>query len=406
MLRHEPVRHASGGETSKLSLSVAALALGAVALGPVAMAPDVMAQDDASGFEIETVAEGFNEPWGMTFLPGNGRMLVTERPGQLNLVDRETGDVAQISGVPDVDARGQGGLLDVAVHPRFEDEPWVYLTWAGRNNEGLTATYVGRGLLDIEGRALTDFEVLHVAGPHVDSTGHYGSRIVFDADNRFYVTVGDRQFKNFGPDHYAQDTSNYIGTTLRFEDDGSIPADNPFVDDPEVQDAIYSYGHRNSQGMAIHPETGELWQNEHGEWNGDEINVIQAGGNYGWPIATYGVDYRTRERFADLPPDNPDTVDPVYFWEVDHPEGFPPSGFAFYDGDAFPEWQGNAFMGNLRHQYLGRFTVEGHEVEMVERLLDGQGWRIRDVAVGPDNGYLYVLIDDSNVPLIRLRPAD
>lgn len=324
----------------------------------------------------------------------------------MQLVDRESGNLQEIAGVPEVDTRGQGGLLDVEVHPNFEETPWVYLTWSGANDTGNTATYLGRGLLDTDAIALTEFETLHVAGPHVQSVGHYGSRIVFDGDNRIYMTVGDRQFKNFGPDHVSQDTTNYIGTTLRFEDDGSIPADNPFVDDPDVQDAIYSYGHRNSQGMAFHPETGELWQNEHGERNGDEVNVIQAGGNYGWPIATYGVDYRTGEEFAVTPPENPDTVDPVYWWGQDHPEGFPPSGFAFYDGDAFPEWQGNAFMGNLAHQYLGRFTINGHEVEMTERLLEGQGWRIRDVAVGPDNTYLYVLIDGDGVPLIRLRPAE
>ncbi len=389
--------------TIRVALGPLAAAV-AVSVAAASLAPATQAEE--SSFDIETVAEGFNQPWGMAFLPGDGRLLVTERPGALKLVDPESGAVAEISGAPEVDARGQGGLLDVEAHPNFASEPWVYLTWAGNDDQGRTATYIGRGRLDAEAQRLDDLDVLHVAGPHVDSTGHYGSRIVFGADNRFYVTVGDRQFKNFGPEHYSQDTTNYIGTTLRFEADGSIPADNPFVDDPDVQDAIYSYGHRNSQGMAIHPQTGELWQNEHGEWNGDEINVIQAGGNYGWPIATHGVDYRTRERFADLPQDNPDTVNPVYYWDVDDPEGFPPSGFAFYDGDAFPEWQGNALMGNLRHQYLGRFTVDGHDVEMAERLLDGQGWRIRDVAVGPDDGYVYVLIDDSGVPLIRLRPSD
>lgn len=380
-------------------LSATAMSL---ALAALAAAPAALAQDAATAYEVEVVAEGLDQPWGMAFLP-DGRMLVTERPGQIRLVDRETGDIQEIAGPPPVDTRGQGGLLDVALHPDFEDTPWVYLTWAGNDDE-LTATYIGRGLLDLEARELTDVEVLHIAGPHVDSTGHYGSRMVFDDQNRLYVTVGDRQFKDFGPDHFAQDASNYIGTTLRFEDDGSIPADNPFVDNPEVRDAIYTYGHRNSQGMAFHPESGELWQNEHGEWNGDEINVIEPGGNYGWPIATYGLDYQTRERFAPLPPENPDTVDPVFFWEPDHPEGFPPSGFAFYDGDAFPEWQGNAFMGNLAHGYLGRFTVDGRDVAMAERLLDGEGWRIRDVAVGPDDGFLYVLIDDTDVPLIRLRP--
>jgi aldose sugar dehydrogenase len=395
MINHRGVKDAG--------LLMIALAL-VLAAWTTAVAED--ASHDEHEYEIETVAEGLEYPWGMAFLPEDGRMLVTERPGSLKLVDIESGEVEEISGAPDVDARGQGGLLDVALYPDFESEPWVYLAWAGRDDDGLTATYIGRGLLDLDALELTDLEVLLIAGPHVDSTGHYGSRIVFDDEGRFYVTVGDRQNKDFGPDHPSQDLGNYLGTTLRLEADGTVPEDNPFVDDDDALDAIYTYGHRNSQGMAIHPETGELWQNEHGENNGDEINVIFAGGNYGWPIVHYGVDYGTGERFAEEPPENPDTVDPVFFWPEDHAEGFPPSGFAFYTGDAFPEWQGHAFMGNLAHQFLGVFEIDGHEVRKVGRLLEGEGWRIRDVAVGPDDGFLYVLIDDSDVPLVRLRPAE
>ncbi|TVR97251.1 MAG: PQQ-dependent sugar dehydrogenase [Rhodospirillales bacterium] len=373
-----------------------------LACGPVPNAAETAESD----YRVERLVEGLEHPWGMAFLPDGTRMLITERPGRLNLVDYESGAVQEVGGVPPVDVRGQGGLLDVALHPDFPEDPWVYLTWAGRNEAGLTATYVGRGRLDPEVPALTDFTVLFIAEPHVDSTAHYGSRIVFDADKRLYVTVGDRNFKNFGPEHHSQDRSTHIGTTLRLEADGSIPADNPFVDDPDVLDAIYSYGHRNSQGMAVHPETGEIWQNEHGEQNGDEINVIQAGGNYGWPIATYGRRYGTGLKFAPTPPENPDTVNPVYHWDHTHPEGFPPSGFTFYFGDAFPEWRGNALMGNLPHRYLGRFTVNGHEVEFAERLLDDAGWRIRDVAVGPDDGFVYVLVDDRSAPLVRLRPVE
>jgi len=377
-----------------------------MALAGVAFATTAAADNDTTAYEIETVAEHFEYPWGMTFLPGDGRMLITERPGRLKLVDRDSGDIQQIDGTPEVDDRNQGGLLDVAAHPDFEDNGWIYLTWAGNDEDGKTSTYVGRGKLDLDDLRLSDLEEIFVADPHVDSDGHYGSRIVFDGDNRIYITVGDRQSKDFGPHHYSQDKSNHIGTTIRLNDDGSVPEDNPFVDDPDARDEIYSYGHRNSQGMAFHPETGELWQNEHGEYNGDEINVIKAGANYGWPIATYGIDYSTRERFADLPTDNPDTEDPVFHWAADDPEGFPPSGFAFYDGEAFPEWQGNALMGTLRHEYLGRFTINDHDVDLAERLLDGEGWRIRDVAVGPDNGFVYVLIDDTDVPLVRLRPAE
>ena len=366
--------------------------------------PVAGAQEGASSFEVEAVAEGLNQPWGMTFLPGDGRMLVTELPGGLVLVDRDNGGTTRIAGVPEVDARGQGGLLDVAVHPDFADEPWVYLTWSGIVEGEGTSTHLGRGLLDLEAGELTEFEVLFAAAPATSGAGHYGSRIAFDGDGRVYFTVGDRQSKDFGPQHYAQDTTNALGTTLRLEADGEVPQENPFVGDPDAEDAIFSYGHRNVQAMAFHPDTGALWQGEHGEYNGDEVNVIVAGGNYGWPIATWAVDYQTGERFAPVPPEVPETIDPVHFWTADDPQGFPPSGLAFYDGNAFPEWRGNMLMGNLAHQYLGRFTVDGENVTEAERLLEGEGWRIRDVAVGPDDGFVYVLIDGGNAPLVRLRP--
>jgi aldose sugar dehydrogenase len=208
------------------------------------------------------------------------------------------------------------------------------------------------------------------------------------------------------PDHISQDLSTANGSILRFAEDGGIPEDNPFVDDPDAEDAIWAYGLRNVQAMAIHPDTGELWAGDHGENNGDEINNIEPGGNHGWPIATYGHHYRTGEQFAPTPPEVEGTVEPVYWWDFDHPEGFPPSGFLFYTGDAFPDWQGNFFVGNLAHQYLGRFSVDGRDVEMEERLLDGEAWRIRAVAQGPEDGYLYVLVDDGDAPLVRLRPAD
>lgn len=382
------------------TLTASALALAVAFAVPGAHA------EEQSAYEIETVAEGFDNAWGMAFVPEDGRLLVSERPGRLKLVDRDSGEVEEISGLPDIHAQGQGGLLDIALYPDFADENWLYMAWSGTNDDGQSSTYIGRARLDIDALELSDLEELFVAEPFDDAgQGHYGSRIAFDSDNRVYFSVGDRQSKDFGPQHYAQDLTGDLGKIHRLEADGSVPEDNPFVDVEEARDTIWSYGHRNPQGMAFHPETGELWQNEHGENNGDEINIIQGGGNFGWPIATWGVDYRTGERFAPTPPEVADTVDPVYWWESDHPEGFPPSGLTFYDGDAFEGWQGNMFMGNLAHQYLGRFSVNGMEVEMEERLLDGEGWRIRDVAVGPDNGYLYVLIDDSNAPLVRLVPA-
>ncbi|TVQ38009.1 MAG: PQQ-dependent sugar dehydrogenase [Geminicoccaceae bacterium] len=377
-----------------------------VASGAIAGLIGAAVPATAASYSIETVASGLEHPWGMAFLPDDDRMLVTERPGRLLLIDRRSGEKQEIEGAPEVDARGQGGLLDVLLHPRFTEDPWVYLTWAGRDDRGLTATYVGRGRLDLEAGELIDFEILFVAGPHVDSRAHYGSRLVFDADEHLFVTVGDRNFKNFGPEHPSQNPGNYIGTTLRLNADGSVPSDNPFVGDPNVRDAIFSYGHRNSQGMTIHPETGELWQNEHGENKGDEVNVIVAGGNFGWPLAHYGHRYGTGIPFATTPHEHPDTIPPVHWWPYEAPENFPPSGFVFYFGEAFPEWQGNALMGNLRHQFLGRFTVDGHDLELSERLLDGQGWRIRDVAVAPENGFVYVLVDARDAPMIRLVPND
>ncbi len=360
----------------------------------------------ATSYHVDTVASGFDHAWGMAFIPNQRLLLVSERPGQLKLVNRDSGAVTLISGLPDVHARSQGGLLDIALHPDYPDQPWLYLSYAVRDGRlGQSTTALGRGILDLDAGLLRDFEELYRAQPPVASNAHYGSRLAFDAQGYVYLTVGDRNSKDFGPQHYSQDISNDLGAILRLHADGRIPVDNPFVDDPEASPAIFSYGHRNPQGLAFHPQTGELWENEHGERNGDEINIIQAGGNYGWPIATYGVSYMTGRPFAVTPPENPNTINPVYYWEPDHPEGFPPSGLAFYFGEAFPDWQGNLLMGNLRHQYLGRFSVAGHTVEKTERLLAGRGWRIRDVGVGPDDGLVYVLIDQANAPLVRLRPT-
>lgn len=382
--------------TSGLACSALALALAA---------PAAVAQETA--YEVETVAEGLEHPWGMAFLPAEGQMLVTERAGRLQRVDVDSGEMQEIGGLPEIAAVGQGGLLDVALHPDFEETRWVYLTYSARNDEGQTSTYFGRGQLEEGADELTEWEELYVVEPHMDDgQGHYGSRIAFDGEGHVFVSTGDRQMKDFGPDHISQDLSSANGAVLRFELDGAIPEDNPFVGEADAEDAIWAYGLRNVQGMAIHPETGELWVADHGENNGDEINIIERGANHGWPIATYGHHYRTGEQFAPTPPEVAETVDPVYWWDFDHPEGFPPSGFLFYTGDAFPDWQGDFFVGTLAHEYLGRFSVDGRDVEMEERLLEGEGWRIRAVAQGPEDGLLYVLVDASDAPIVRLSPAE
>ncbi|WP_430540855.1 PQQ-dependent sugar dehydrogenase [Natrialbaceae archaeon AArc-T1-2] len=378
----------------------------ATAVGAVTgslVAAGCLGRRDDDGITVETVADGFAHPWAVAFLPGDSRVLVTEREGRLNVLDREDGTVEPVDGTPDVYAAGQGGLLDAAVHPDFPDESWIYLTYAATNDDGESATHLGRGRLALEGPELESFEELFVAEPFVDSDAHYGSRVVFGEDGMVYVTTGDRQFKDFGPDHVSQDRTNELGATVRLEPDGSIPEDNPFVTDPGVADAIYSYGHRNAQGMTVHPETGAIWQSEHGEEDGDELNVVEGGGNYGWPIAHTGCAYGTDEPVGDDPHDREDVVDPVYYWECES-GGFPPAGMTFYDGDAFPDWEGDLFVGNLAGQYLGRFTVDGTDVDEREPLLDGRGWRIRDVGVAPDTGHLYVAVDAGDAPIVRLGP--
>lgn len=359
--------------------------------------------DEPVTFAVEEVATGLAHPWAVAFLRDGASMLVTEREGTLNLVDREDGSVDPVDGVPDVHAAGQGGLLDAALHPEYPDAPFAYLTYSATNDGGESATHVGRGRLDPGAASLEDFEVLHVAEPFVDSNGHYGSRLTFGDDGTLYVTCGDRQFKNFGPDHVAQDPSNELGATLRLAPDGSIPGDNPFVDDPDARDAIYSYGHRNVQGLAVHPDTGTLWAAEHGEEDGDEINVLEAGGNHGWPVAHHGCTYDGGEPIGDDPNEREDLVEPVHYWECDS-GGFPPSGATFYDGEAFPGWRGDLFVGNLVGEYLGRFAVDGEEVEELDPLLADRGWRIRDVAVAPDTGSLYVAVDAGDAPIVRLVP--
>ena len=237
-------------------------------------------------YAVETVVTGLSNPWALSFVSGGSELLVTERPGRLRLLDVADGTAATVSGTPDVFSAGQGGLLDVTVAPDAPT-PWVYLTYAATNASGASSTHLARARLDRDGPRLVAFEVLHVADPFVDSNAHYGSRVVIGPDDRLYVTVGDRQFKNFGPDHVAQDPTTELGTTLRLERDGSVPDDNPFVDDPDARDTIFTYGHRNAQAMAVHPDTGAIWQAEHGERDGDEINVLEAGENYGWPVPTY-----------------------------------------------------------------------------------------------------------------------
>jgi quinoprotein glucose dehydrogenase len=369
--------------------------------------------DDGAGvaYDVETVAEGFENPWALAFLPDDGRLLVTERPGRLSLVDPADGAVEAVAGAPEVFAEGQGGLLDVAVHPDYPDDARVYLTYSATNGAGEATTHVGAGRLSLDtsnGPALAEFKPIRVAEPFRGGSNHFGSRATFGPEGSLYVTVGDRRDTNFGPGHVSQDRSNELGATLRLTPDGDPHPENPFVDDPDAADALYSYGHRNPQAMAVRPETGAVWQCEHGEEDGDEINVVERGGNYGWPIASEACRYGTDDPLAPGHGERDDVVAPVHYWPCGS-GGFPPSGAVFYDGDAFPEWRGDLFAGTLAAQYLGRFTVEGAgaaDADVTERdpLLADRGWRVRALAVEPGTGRLYVAVDDADAPVVRIAP--
>jgi glucose/arabinose dehydrogenase len=393
--------------TRRAALAVTAGALGAVsgcATGPLSETESPTSTSGDVTVAVETVLEPVAEPWSLAPLPDGNRMLVTERGGRLRVIDVADGTMRTVTGTPSVYAQGQGGLLDIALHPSFPDTRWVYLTYSASDGNGRSATHLGRGRLDQDGESLQDFEQLHVAEPFVESSGHFGSRVAFGPDGFVYQTVGDRQFKDFGPDHTGQDLSTEHGVTLRLAPDGAVPDDNPFVDRAGARDAIYSYGHRNAQGLTVHPDTGALWESEFGEEAGDELNVVEAGANYGWPVADEGCRYGTDDPIGVSHSEREDVVAPVYSWPCGS-DGFPPSGMTFYSGAAFPSWQGNLFVGGLASQYLARLTVDGRNVTEAEPLLADSGWRIRDVVPAPESGHLYVAVDDTDAPILRLRPV-
>lgn len=342
--------------------------------------------------ELTRIADGLEHPWSIAFLP-DGRMLVTERPGYLNIIDHE-GNQTRISGTPEVTARGQGGLLEVSLHPDFENNQLVYLTYSkGRGEQ--TATALARGRL--EGETLHDVEDIFVQDRYSSPGRHYGSKLAWMDDGTLLMSIGDRGAE---PPR-AQDLGDHAGTLLRLNDDGSVPEDNPFVDHEGAQPEIYSYGHRNIQGLIAHPETGEIWATEHGPRGGDELNLIRAGENYGWPAATKGRDYRTEEQFGDSVRSHPDMVDPVIDWTP----SLAASGLAVLVDDHFEAWQGNFLAGGLRSEQIRRVLFEDGIPVHEEELIRGRLGRIRDVRVGPDSN-LYVATDSSDGAIYRITPAD
>jgi glucose/arabinose dehydrogenase len=349
------------------------------------------ADTDQGKVRIVTVAEGLEHPWGVAFLP-DGRALVTERPGRLRIVGADGKLGAPLEGVPAVSATGQGGLLDVQLDPDFAKNRLVYLSYA-EPREGGNGTAVARGTLTE--RRLDDVQVIFRQDVTINGRHHFGSRLVFDRGGRLFVTLGDRNSERAR----AQTLDSHIGKVVRIERDGKVPADNPFVGRADAKPEIWSYGHRNVQGAALHPVTGELWTNEHGPRGGDELNRTLAGLNYGWPKVTYGVEYsgKTISESATAPGIEP----PVHYWVP----SIATSGMLFYTGTRFPKWKGNAFVGGLATQQLSRLEMDGNKVVREEVLLKGVlNQRVRDVEQGPD-GFIYLLTDEDNGKLLRLEPA-
>ena len=375
------------GETGAAAGTAAAPAADAATAAPANVA---RFPSEAGELEVATVAEGLEHPWGLAFLP-DGRYLVTERPGRLRIVAADGTLSAPVAGVPEVFAKGQGGLLDVALDPDFATTPWVYLSFS-EPGEGGGGTSVARGRW--ENDALVDVEVIFRQSPKLDSGQHFGSRLVFDREKRLYVTSGDR-----GTQPNVQPLDLGQGKIFRIERDGSIPADNPFVGRDDAQPAIWSYGHRNVQGAALHPTTGALWQTEHGARGGDELNIPEAGKNYGWPVITLGVNYNGMP-IGEGKTEAPGMEQPMHQWTP----SIAPSGLAFYTADRFPAWQGDLFVGALAFQRVVRLELEGDKVVREEALLTDLGERIRDVRQGPD-GYLYLLTDAANGKLLRVGLA-
>ena len=343
----------------------------------------------AGDVSVNDVVGGLDHPWGMAFLP-DGRLLVTERDaGTLRIVDRDGTLAGKVKGTPYVSTFGQGGMRDVALDPDFASNGYVYLSYA-EPGDGGASTALGRGVM--QGDSLAGFEVLFSQVPKMEGPNHFGSRIAFLPDGTLALTTGERF--EFTP---AQDLSNQLGTVVRINRDGSVPADNPFVDQAGAKPEIWSYGHRNVQAAAVDPATGNLWVVEMGPLGGDELNLIQKGANYGWPVVSWGKNYDGSE--IPDPPTHPEFTDAVKQWTP----VISPNGMVFYDGDVFPEWQGSAFVGSLSRQALMRLTIMGDQVVGEEQL--DLNARIRDVEVGPD-GLLYVLTDADDGHVWRIAPLD
>lgn len=361
------------------------------ALLPQAVRAHETYQSDLYDFNLVPLGEALDYPWGMDFTPDGSGVLVTEKSGQLYFYDTQSWERREIKGLPKIAEIGQGGLLDAMAHPDFANNQVIFLSHAARGDRGY-GTEVVRAR--IEGDSLTDVQTIFAALPKVRGRIHFGSRLLWGPDGKLFITLGER-----GQMEEAQQPVNHLGTTIRINEDGSVPEDNPFANHPRYRPEIFTYGNRNVQGIILHPEREEVWIHEHGPKGGDEINILKAGANYGWPKVTYGIDYSGFEITDQTTA--PGIEPPVLHWTP----SIAPSGMAYYNGDKFPKWQGDIFVGALVQRHLRRVSLSGDKVVGQEVMLADLSERIRDVAMGPD-GYIYLLLDKSGGRLMRLEPKN
>lgn len=363
---------------------------------PPALADERVFDTERARIRLAVLTDRLAYPWGIDFLP-DGRMIVTEKPGRLRIVTRAGRLSPPVNGVPAVADAGQGGLLDVTLDPAFADNHLVYLSYTEPGSGGRNSTAVARGRLNAAGTALEGVTVVFRQLPRLSGRLHYGSRVVFARDGNMFVTLGERSRRSYRVQ--AQDLGSHLGKIVRVRPDGTVPRDNPFVGRPGARPEIWSYGHRNVQGAAIHPVSGKLWAIEHGPRGGDEINIAEPGRNYGWPVVSHGVEY------SGLPVGSgrrsaPGMEDPLVTWTP----VIAPGGMTFYTGAAFPGWRGNLLISGLRSRAIIRLEFDGARLLGEERLLEAEGRRIRDVGVGPD-GFVYAVTDERRGKILRLAPA-
>jgi aldose sugar dehydrogenase len=349
-----------------------------------------IATSPASALSVETVVQGLEHPWGLAFLP-DGSMLVSERPGRLRIVSNGK-LLPPIANVPRVAARGQGGLLDIALHPDFANNRLMYLSFAEPRGLASNGTSLARARLSDDNTALENVEVIFQQKPAIVSTAHFGGRIVFAPDGNLFLTLGDR----YSQRDSAQNLSTHLGKTVRLTDAGKPARGNPFLETKDALPEIWSYGHRNAQGAAIEPTTGAYWTVEHGAQGGDEVNRPEGGKNYGWPVITYGKDYSGAKIGVGTSQDGMEQ--PLHFWDP----SIAPSGLAFYQGSDFPQWNGDLLVGALAGMKLVRLDIEGGKVVGEEALLENLGERIRDVRVTID-GQIFLLTDSPDGAILRVR---